>query len=201
MSEPTAMPSQEGDRPTSPEDSIYEGQRPAGPEAADVSGPTGSDVGADEAPSASETDVLAARVTGPEDQVGMTALWRLTMDLPHWWFVAVGEEGLESPAAAVIQDQLMLLTFTTGERARNFAVENDMIGADDDLRAIALAPREVVESAGVYADADIAGLMFDPHISGYFIPSEQLPVVWDAVHSTASGVGPAASDESEHRAG
>ena len=120
----------------------------------------------------------------------MTALWRLTMDLGHWWFIAVGDEGQESPAAAVIQDQLMLLTFTTAERARHFAVENGMIREEDDLRAIALPPSEVVESAQVYQESGIGGLMFDPHIAGYFIPSEQLPVVWDAVHSTAGATQP-----------
>ena len=132
----------------------------------------------------SETDRLAAQVTGPEDQVGMAALWRLTMGLDHWWFIAVGEPGQESPAAADIEGQLMLLTFTTSERARDFAVAQAMIGADDDLNAIALPPTEVIEASSTYLSAGIRGLMFDPHISGFFIPSDQLPVVWDAVTST-----------------
>lgn len=134
--------------------------------------------------SSSETDRLAAQVTGPEDQVGMAALWRLTMGLDHWWFIAVGEPGQESPAAAEIDGQLMLLTFTTSERARDFAVSQAMIGADDDLNAIALPPTEVIESSATYLSAGIQGLMFDPHISGFFIPSDQLPVVWEAVTST-----------------
>lgn len=132
-------------------------------------------------PAETETDLLAARVEGPEDQEGMTALWRATMDLPSWWFIAVGDEGLESPAAAEIDDQLMLLTFTNAERARHFAVQNGMIGVAEELRAISLTPREVVDSADAYRSADIAGLMFDPHLTGYFISTDQLPVVWDAV--------------------
>lgn len=217
MSDPTALPFQE-DRSTSPEDSIYEGERPQGSETARAGSPDAgahafyrphashrpdasyrADASPDaqawqagtDAPPPSDTDVLAARVSGPEDHVGMTSLWRLTMDLEHWWFIAVGEEGMESPAAAVIQDQFMLLAFTSAERARHFAVENQMVAPEDDLRAIALTPREVVESATTYHEAGIGGLMFDPHIAGYFIPSEQLPVVWDAVHSTASDVDPA----------
>lgn len=132
-------------------------------------------------PAPSETDRLAAQVTGPDDQVGMAALWRLTMGLPHWWFIAVGDPGMESPAAAEIDGQLMLLTFTTSERAHDFAVQQEMIGPADDLNAIALPPGEVVESSAAYGSAGIHGLMFDPHISGFFIPSEQLPIVWDAV--------------------
>lgn len=183
MSDPTALPFQGDDRSTPPEDSIYEGQGPAqAPGGPAQEQPAVPEQGAE----ASQTDLLAARVTGPEDQIGMTALWRLTMDLEHWWFIAVGDEGEESPAAAVIQDQLMLLTFTTADRARQFAVDNGMIREEDDLRAIALTPVEVVESAQIYEESGIAGLMFDPHISGYFIPSEQLPVVWDAVRSTST---------------
>lgn len=139
-----------------------------------------------EPPAENETDRLAAQVSGPEDQVGMAALWRVTMGLDHWWFIAVGEPGAESPAAAEIDGQLMLLAFTSSERARDFAVRQDMIAPDDDLHAIALPPAEVVESNETYAAAEIHGLMFDPHISGYFIPSEQLPVVWEAVSSPAS---------------
>lgn len=132
----------------------------------------------------SETDRLAAEVADADDQAGMAELWRATMDLPHWWFIAVGDPGNESPAAAEIKGQLMLLAFTESERARNFAVLQQMIGPDDDLNAIALPPAEVVSSAEAYSSAGIEGLMFDAHISGFFIPSEQLPTVWEAVTST-----------------
>lgn len=139
------------------------------------------------APAESETDRLVAEIGGVDDQVGMAALWRITMGLEHWWFIAVGDPGEESPAAAEIDDRLMLLTFTDSERARHFAVQQEMIGPEDHLSAIALRPEEVVESATDYSEAGIAGLMFDPHISGYFIPSEQLPVVQQAVRSSAQG--------------
>lgn len=131
----------------------------------------------------SETDRLASAVTGPEDQIGMAALWRVTMQLENWWFLAVGEEEQESPAAAEIEGQQMLLAFTDAERVRHFALEQGMITSEDDLRAIALEPYEVVEAADTYQRANITGLIFDPHISGYYIPAEQLPVVWDAVMS------------------
>lgn len=209
MSDPTALPFQDDDKAnTAPEDSIYEGQQPEARRSEDAAGAAGpaGDGGPDDTDGhevvevadvpPSETDRLAAQVTGPDDQVGMTALWRLTMSLDHWWFIAVGDEGLESPAAATIDDQLMVLTFTAAERARDFAVKNGMIGAEDDLRAIALPPLEVVKSADTYREAGIGGLMFDPHIAGYFIPTGQLPVVWDAVYSTADGVAPV-GDEAE----
>lgn len=182
MTDPTSLPFQ-GETPGDG-DSIYEGRRPA-PGAG-----TGDDAGAGAVvpddllpPAETETDLLAARVEGPDDHAGMTELWRATMALPHWWFIAVGDEGMESPAAAEIDDQLMLLTFTNAERARHFAVQNGMIAADEDLRAIALPPAEVVASADAYRSSGIGGLMFDPHLTGYFIPSEQLPVVWEAISS------------------
>ncbi|MGC1206679.1 MAG: hypothetical protein WA880_01855 [Ornithinimicrobium sp.] len=138
------------------------------------------------APAESEIDRLVEAVTGEDDHVGIAALWRLTMGLEHWWFIAVGDPGDESPAAADIDDQLMLLTFTDSERARHFAIEQGMIQPSDHLSAIALRPDEVVESTQDYSDAGIDGLMFDPHISGFFIPSTQLPVVHAAVKQPAT---------------
>lgn len=191
MTEPTSMPFQDDDGPDG--ESIYEGRRPDAEPPAPVphapEGPGGAapdekteEVASDLLPPAeTETDLLAARVEGPDDVDGMTRLWRATMGLDQWWFVAVGPEGQESPAAAEIDGQLMLLAFTNAERARHFAVQNGMVGIDEDLRAIALPPHEVVASADAYRSADIAGLMFDPHLTGYFISSEQLPVVWDAI--------------------
>ncbi|WP_151524235.1 hypothetical protein [Serinicoccus kebangsaanensis] len=194
MSDPADIPFQDDERP---EESIYEGERPASSDSAgtgaSAAGPgagqdsSGTAAGATPlgqlaAPEETETDVLAGQVTGPEDHEGMAALWRATMDLPHWWFIAVGEPGAESPAAAQIDGQLMLLTYTSGERARHFAVQNEMVGADEDLRAIALPPQELVESVESYQQAGIAGLMFDPHLTGYFMPCDQLEAVWGAVH-------------------
>lgn len=183
------MPFQDDDRPQDGE-SLYDGERPG----ASPDGPSAHDpsraVDVDAAPSTdllppaeTQTDLLAARVQGPDDHEGMTALWRETMGLAHWWFIAVGDEGHESPAAAQIDGQMMLLTFTNAERARHFAVQNGMISVEEDLRAIALPPPEVVDSDEAYAQAGIAGLMFDPHITGYFMPSEQLSVVWTAIRS------------------
>lgn len=132
-------------------------------------------------PPESDIDRLVGAISGEDDQVGMAALWRVTMGLEQWWFIAVGEPGEESPAAAEIDDQLMLLAFTDSERARHFAVQQEMIGPGEHLSAIALRPDEVIETAADYEAADIAGLMFDAHISGYFISSAQLPVVHEAV--------------------
>ncbi|MFC6421965.1 hypothetical protein [Ornithinimicrobium tianjinense] len=183
MTTPTDVPFQD-DGPE-PAPSIYEGVRPEPASEPTSSATQPTEVAVDPLlpPAETETDLLAARVEGPEDHAGMTELWRATMALPQWWFVAVGEQGRESPAAASIDGQLMLMTFTNAERARHFAVQNGMISPSEDLRAIALAPEEVVRSAEAYTAAEIAGLMFDPHLSGYFIPSEQLPVVWTAIHA------------------
>lgn len=137
------------------------------------------------APEESETDRLARQVTGPGDHVGMTALWRITMGLELWWFIALGEEGQEAPAAATIDDQEMILAFTSDERAHHFAVQQGLIDPTGTLTAFAVSPEEIVAAADTYERAGVAGLMFDPHLSGYFIPCEQLPVVREAVMSTA----------------
>lgn len=134
----------------------------------------------------SDLDRLARQVSGPEDQIGISALWRVTMSLDHWWFIAIGPQGQESPAAADVGGDIMLLAFSSGDRARDFAVSRDMIGPDESLNAIALAPREVVESAESYQEADIDGLIFDAHLTGFSIPPEQLGPVWGTVMSHAT---------------
>lgn len=133
-----------------------------------------------------ETDVLVEQIDGPEDKVGMAALWRMTMGMDKWWFVAVGEEGQESPAAATIDDRNMLLAFTNAERARHFAVEQNLIDTEEGFPAIALPPEEVVGSAEAYTSAGIDGVIFDAHISGYFIPVDQMAPVWEAVMSPSA---------------
>lgn len=132
-------------------------------------------------PGESEIDRLVEQIEGPEDRAGMAALWSVTMNLPNWWFIAVGEEGMESPAAAEVDGQLVLLAFTDSHRARHFAVQQQMIAEGEDLAAIALPPRQVVESAAAYSSADIEGLMFDSNISGFYLPVDQMAALWEAV--------------------
>lgn len=138
-------------------------------------------------PGESEIDRLVNQVQGPDDRVGMAALWRVTMHLQNWWFIAVGEEGLESPAAAEVDGQLVLLAFTDSHRARHFAVQQQMIAEGEDLAAIALPPAQVVESAAAYLSADIRGLMFDSNISGFYLPVDQMRSLWDAVMNEDHG--------------
>lgn len=111
----------------------------------------------------------------------MAALWRATMTLPAWWFIAVGDAGQESPAAAQVGDDMLLLAFSSGDRAREFAVSREMIAQDEGLDAIALPPQDVVASAHSYQEAEIDGLLFDAHLSAFSIPADQLEPVWNAV--------------------
>lgn len=138
----------------------------------------------DAGPSPDQTtdiDRLAEAIDSPEDMMGMATLWRAVMTLPHWWFVAVGEEGEQAPAMAVDGDEMLMLAFTSGDRAHDFAVQAGMVGEDENMAAIAMKPHEVVESAQVYADAGIDALVFDNHITSFGIPTLQLPKVWEAV--------------------
>lgn len=137
----------------------------------------------------SDLDRLARQVAGADDHVGISALWRVTMSLDRWWFIAIGPEGQESPAAADVAGEVMLLAFSSGDRARDFAVSRDMIAPEDPLNAIALSPHEVVNSAGSYQEADIDGLIFDAHLTGFSIPPGQLEPVWRTVMAASTDPG------------
>lgn len=155
----------------------------------------------DQPDAGSDIDRLAQYVSGPEDQIGMAALWRAVMTLPQWWFIAVGPAGEESPAAAQVGDDVLLLAFTSGDRAREFAVSREMIGEQDALDAIALTPQDVVDSADSYRQAEIHGLIFDAHITAFSIPADQLDPVWSAVMASpasatdTTGVEDSTSDD------
>ncbi|UJH71374.1 hypothetical protein [Ornithinimicrobium sp. INDO-MA30-4] len=52
-------------------------------EPTDTTTPDTGDIEAPPMPAESETDRLVANISGVDDQVGMAALWRVTMDLEN----------------------------------------------------------------------------------------------------------------------
>ena len=77
-------------------------------------------------PAPNETDRLHAMTRNRGDQDTITALWKVGFALPRWWFLPAGPEGSVAPAAAEIEGVMMLLGFTSSERARHFAVEQGL---------------------------------------------------------------------------
>lgn len=131
------------------------------------------------------TDRLAALVRSPQDTGSIKLLWRETFALDRWWFVPVGQPGQWSPAAAPIEGTNMLLAFTTAPRARQFAVDQELVGEGAPFEALAIPPADVVANASDYVMAGIAAVIVDPQTSGHFAPMERLAPMWAELHGEA----------------
>ncbi|SNC61225.1 hypothetical protein SAMN05445756_0438 [Kytococcus aerolatus] len=129
-------------------------------------------------PAPTETDRLHALTRDNADREAITALWRTAFAMPRWWFLPAGPEGQVAPAAAEIEGAMMLLGFSSSERARHFAVEQGMLDPEEPADLLAREPRDVVLGAADFMTAGIQGLVMDVHLSGWFAPFEQLGPMW-----------------------
>ena len=125
----------------------------------------------------SPIDVLAEAVRVDPSTENQTKLWSATFALERWWFVQRGEPDNPQPFVGVHQDQPFLMAFTSGERARGFAVANGLVAAEDDAYVLALSPDSAVAQAPVWLQKGIAAITFDHGTSGYFAPLGNLPAI------------------------
>lgn len=125
-----------------------------------------------------EIDELAraARDAGVDDIATQTALWKAVFSLERWFFIPRGDmDALAEvqPLAVVVDEQPMLLAFTSPERARQSAIT---LGLTDEEAAHVLAvPSEgMVESADGYSKVGLQGVLFDYGWTGFYAPLGQL---------------------------
>jgi hypothetical protein len=118
----------------------------------------------------------AARDAGVEDIATQTALWKAVFSLERWFFIPRGDMDAMAdvqPLAVVVDEQPMLLAFTSPERARQSAIT---LGLTDEEAAHVLAvPSEgMVESAEGYSKVGLQGVLFDYGWTGFYAPLGQL---------------------------
>lgn len=72
-------------------------------------------------------DALSDAVKASGGALGhQTALWRAMFGLERWFFVARGTMPEVGPLVGVVDEAPSLLAFTTGARARQFALDNGL---------------------------------------------------------------------------
>ncbi len=118
----------------------------------------------------------AARDAGVDDIATQTALWKEVFSLERWFFIPRGDMDAMAdvqPLAVVVDEQPMLLAFTSPERARQSAIT---LGLTDEEAAHVLAvPSEgMVESADGYSKVGLQGVLFDYGWTGFYAPLGQL---------------------------
>lgn len=126
-----------------------------------------------------------ARRTGKQGD--QDALWRETFGLDRWWCVPVETaEGGWAPAAGQIEGVNTLFVFSTRQRARRFAIDQQILGSDDPFEGAPTLPVDLVRSAPTYVAAGVQALMIDAHRSGYFLPMEQVGSYWEQLRGPLS---------------
>ncbi|WP_462417278.1 hypothetical protein [Kytococcus sp. Marseille-QA3725] len=135
-------------------------------------------------PAPNETDRLHELSRDSADHDAITDLWKAGFALPRWWFLPAGPEGAVAPVAAEIEGTMMLLGFTSSERARHFAVEQGMSDPEEPADLLAKQPADIVRGADDFIASGVEGIVMDVHISGWFAPFEGLSPMWRRVTGT-----------------
>lgn len=120
-----------------------------------------------------------ARAAGTEDRDAQAALWRALFTLERWWFPTT-EGDDPRPFLGVVPEGPALLAFTTGQRARAWALGN---GFDEERagRVIAMTPDSTVDFLEKAVPEAVRLLVVDPGVTGFFAPRENLRAIQQAV--------------------
>jgi len=137
------------------------------------------DAEAQDAAAALIPPLLALARAGGDETDGVTAqraLWGAVFALPRWLFVARGGEDEPRPFIGVPDEIPTIFAFTTGTRARAFAV--DRLGLPEEEAGLMLAIRtaSAVEWVAGFAEHGVQRIMFDDE---FFAPIGNLIPIRD----------------------
>ncbi|SDS01940.1 hypothetical protein [Microlunatus soli] len=127
------------------------------------------------------------------DPAAQPALWQAAFALERWWFVARGvgpdgELGADvGPFIGVIEDKPFLMAFSSGQRARQFAVQAGVAGAEDDAYVLATEPQDFLSAVPSYQQQGVFAITFDHGTTGFFAPLANLQPIWEHVRQTPNG--------------
>ncbi|WP_404383752.1 hypothetical protein LL946_00675 [Knoellia locipacati] len=102
-----------------------------------------------------------------------TALWRAMFGLEKWFFVARGTPPEVGPLVGLVDEVPSLLAFTTGTRAREFALAN---GLDEEQasRVLSVPSSGILDLCDQLAQHGVRRLVVDQGTLGFFAPLDQL---------------------------
>lgn len=125
-------------------------------------------------PDTSKVDALsdAARAAG-SDVDAQTALWQAMFELEQWYFVARGTMPDVGPLVGVVDGVPSLLAFTTGVRAREFALGNGF-SEEEASQVLGVPTSAVLDLCDQFATQGVERLVVDQGALGFFAPLAQL---------------------------
>ena len=133
-------------------------------------------------PDASTIDALsnAARAAG-SDVDAQTTLWQAMFELEQWFFVARGTLPDVAPLVGVVDGVPSLLAFTTGARAREFALGNG-VSEEAASQVRGVAPGGVLDLCDQFTTQGVERLVVDQGTLGFFAPLGQLRPIHEFIN-------------------
>ena len=114
----------------------------------------------------------AARAAG-SDVEAQTTLWQAMFELDRWYFVARGTLPDVAPLVGVVDGVPSLLAFTTGGRARDFALANGF-SEEEASQVRGVQPGGVLDLCDQFTPPGVERLVVDQGVLGFFAPLAQL---------------------------
>lgn len=114
----------------------------------------------------------AARAAG-SDVDAQTALWQAMFELDRWYFVARGTLPDVAPLVGVVDGAPSLLAFTTGARARDFALASGFT-EEEAGQVLGVPTSNVLDLCDQFTTQGVERLVVDQGVLGFFAPLGQL---------------------------
>ncbi|KGN40511.1 hypothetical protein [Knoellia aerolata] len=105
-----------------------------------------------------------------------TALWGAMFSLDRWWFVARGTPPDVGPLVGTVDGVPSLLAFTSGARAREFALANGFSEEQAGL-SLAVPSQRVLDMCDQIAEHGVQRVVVDQGTLGFFAPLAQLRAI------------------------
>ncbi|MFC7491833.1 MULTISPECIES: hypothetical protein [unclassified Knoellia] len=133
-------------------------------------------------PDTSTVDALshAARAAG-SDLDAQTALWQAMFELDQWYFVARGTLPDVAPLVGVVDGVPSLLAFTTGPRAREFALGNGF-SEEEASQVLGVPTGSVLDLCEQFTAQGVDRLVVDQGVLGFFAPLPQLRPIHEFIN-------------------
>jgi hypothetical protein len=114
----------------------------------------------------------AARAAG-SDVDAQTTLWQAMFELERWYFVARGTLPDVAPLVGVVDGVPSLLAFTTGARARDFALGSGF-SEEEASQVLGVPTAGVLDLCDQFTTQGVERLVIDQGVLGFFAPLGQL---------------------------
>jgi hypothetical protein len=115
------------------------------------------------------------------------ALWVAVFDLEQWHCISQGGVSRPYPFSVYLEEDKPVLTvFTDTERARKYALENELHAEEQDTLLISLPSDSAIDYFVQFEDNGIWGIWINPGEMGFYAPLEGLSGIRNHIENLKS---------------